>query len=204
MHDTPTSEQPSWASRPLSIQDLLEAARTNILGNSDSVPISSLSKSEVGFVNTILERHYHVSMEREFTGYSHIRTCRQLPPVGPVAEAARHKAQEAMDQGAALAVALEIARLHVKEKLGIDLQPLLLQVPLNVDEAAIEAADHERAAAARSAGIERGPGGEQPWTVHHLAIDPQTGLPVVKVADKLQAVYDDLPNYAWNRRPVHA
>ena len=200
----PPKGQPSWAARPLNIHDLLEAARENILGSSPSVPMSALSRSEVAFVNTIMERHYHVSMEREHTGYRFIRTCRQVPPVTPLAKTALRKAQEAMEHGASLEQALQVAHGYVAGKSGRDLQPLMPDLPLRIDEAAVAVADLENAKQTRTAGTERETGSQQQWTVHHLSIDPLAGLASVKIVDKLQDMYDDLPDQAWSRAPIHA
>lgn len=194
------AERPAWAERPLDIHDLLEAARANILGPSPSVPVSSLSRSEVGFVNTILERHYRVSMEREHTGYRHVRTCRQVPPISPVARAALRRAQEALDRGAALQEVRDMARAYVLERSGSDVQPLCDEMPLRLDEEAIGRADRENSARTRASSTERDVGPQQQWTVHHLAIHA-TARPIRPVLDQLETVYADLPEHAWGRRP---
>lgn len=200
MQETPRAERPCWAERPLDIHDLLEAARENILGSNPSVPISSLSRSEIGFVNTILERHYRVSIQREHTGYRHVRTCRQVPPISPLAKAALRKARDAMDKGAPLSQVREIARAFVLERSGLDLQPLRDGLPLQLDDEAIASADLNSAARTRASSTDREVGPEQQWTVHHVAIDP-VSTPVRKPArDELQAVYAELPDFAWGRR----
>ncbi len=203
MNDEAKAEQPTWATRPLNIHDLLEAARESILGCSPSVPVSSLSRSEIGLVNTILERHYKVSLQREHTGYRHIRTCRQLPPVAPHARAALAKAQSALDAGAAHEQALELARSHMRAKANLDLQPLCPGLPLRLDATAIGAAEAERAATVRAAGTEREAGTHQQWTVHQLAIEA-AGPPTVAIVDGLQTMYEDLPESAWERRATPA
>lgn len=200
MQAPPTAERPSWAERPLDIHDLLEAARENILGNNPSVPISSLSRSEIGFVNTILERHYRVSMQREHTGYRHVRTCRQVPPISPLAKAALRKAQDAMDKGASLEQVRHIARAFVLERSGIDLQPLREGLPLRLDDDAIALADLHSATRTRASTSDREIGPEQQWTVHHVAVDP-IAAPRKPARDELQAVYAELPDFAWGRRP---
>jgi hypothetical protein len=195
------AERPAWAERPLDIHDLLEAARANILGPSPSVPVSSLSRSEVGFVNTIMERHYRVSMEREHTGYRHVRTCRQVPPISPLARAALRRAQEALERGAGLDEVRDMARAYVLERSGLDVQPLRHEVPLCLDDEAIARADRENAARTRASSTDRDVGPQQQWTVHHLAIQA-TPRPARPVVDQVEMVYAELPEHAWGRRPA--
>lgn len=203
MNNEPKAEQPTWATRPLNIHDLLEAARESILGCNPSVPVSSLSRSEIGLVNTILERHYKVSLQREHTGYRHIRTCRQLPPIAPHARAALAKAQTALDAGAAPEQALDVARSHMRAKASLDIQPLCPDLPLRLDVTVIRAAEAERAATVRAAGTEREAGTHQQWTVHQLAIEA-AGAPPVALLDVLESMYEELPESAWERRATPA